>query len=84
MATWRLTVFVCSLLVCAAYLARSTTSSCRSPPGAGQLAADSCHTPGRDMFPFGPIIRQAAQGRHTGSVILLHGLGDTGDGAHSL
>jgi hypothetical protein len=33
-------------------------------------------------FPFGPVIRQPALGRHTGSVILLHGLGDTGEGAY--
>ncbi|PSC76869.1 acyl-thioesterase 2 [Micractinium conductrix] len=32
------------------------------------------------LHPFGPVIRQPALGRHTGSVILLHGLGDTGDG----
>lgn len=32
------------------------------------------------MFAFGPVIRQPALGRHTGSVILLHGLGDTGEG----
>lgn len=27
-----------------------------------------------------PIVRQPALGRHTGSVILLHGLGDTAEG----
>ncbi|KAL4459022.1 hypothetical protein ABPG75_013887 [Micractinium tetrahymenae] len=32
------------------------------------------------MRTFGPVIRQPALGRHTGSVILLHGLGDTGNG----
>jgi hypothetical protein len=36
------------------------------------------------MFPFGPVIRQPALGRHTGSVILLHGLGDTGDGEQGI
>ncbi|PRW60012.1 Acyl- thioesterase 1 [Chlorella sorokiniana] len=32
------------------------------------------------MRAFGPIVRQPALGRHTGSVILLHGLGDTAEG----
>jgi hypothetical protein len=32
------------------------------------------------MRVFGPTIRQPALGRHSASVILLHGLGDTAEG----
>ncbi len=45
--------------------------------GAPGKAAAAAHS---SMRAFGPVIRQPALGRHTGSVIMLHGLGDTGDG----
>ena len=32
------------------------------------------------MRAFGPVVRQPATGRHSASVLLLHGLGDTADG----
>lgn len=53
-----------------------------APARAAAAAGPTRHSPHTSsMRTFGPIIRQPALGRHTGSVILLHGLGDTGEGA---
>lgn len=56
--------------------AATAASAVVAAAGAAGRAAAARST----MRTFGPVIRQPALGRHTGSVILLHGLGDTGDG----
>lgn len=57
-------------LLLAALLVASQTPRVAPASAAGAMAHHA----------FGPVIVQKASGRHSASVLLLHGLGDTGQG----
>lgn len=57
--------------------AAAAPAASKSPAEAGPKQGGSASS---RMRTFGPVIRQPALSRHTGSVIMLHGLGDTGNG----
>lgn len=76
-------ILCCLLLASLLFAAFGPSSSQTCTTGSTQEACAIHHSPAAPkMRAFGPIIRQPAlSGRHSASVILLHGLGDTANGA---
>ena len=62
-------------------VAAAAAAPAAAAPAAGNTDTKHGAAAEPTMRAFGPIVRQpAAAGRHTGTCILMHGLGDTADG----